>query len=67
MVIHSFDIFDTCLFRSCGIPKNVFDLLGMDILKKDKIDEDVRYFSLIRSQGEIKARRKNTNKEFTLE
>lgn len=30
--IYSFDIFDTCLVRTCGFPHNVFDILALEIL-----------------------------------
>ena len=66
-MIYSFDIFDTCLYRSCGNPKNVFDILAIRILNKEYIDEDVTYFSLIRSEGELKARINNPNREITIE
>ena len=65
-MVHSFDIFDTCLYRSCGNPKNVFDILAIRILNKQYIDEDVAYFSLIRSEGELKARINNPNREITI-
>lgn len=66
-MIHSFDIFDTCLFRSCGKPKYVFDILGAKILHKSSIDEDVKYFSLIRTQGELTARKNHPTREITLD
>lgn len=65
-MVYSFDIFDTCLYRSCGKPKYVFDLLALHVLKKDKLDEDVTYFSLIRSEGEITARKNKIDCEITI-
>lgn len=68
--LYSYDIFDTCLIRTCGEPKHVFDILAADVLGKDadisaKID-----FSLLRMDAERKARKELTNgnnEEITLD
>lgn len=68
--LYSYDIFDTCLVRTCGEPKHVFDILATDVLGKDadlsaKID-----FTLIRMNAERKARQElinEGNEEITLE
>lgn len=35
MRISSFDIFDTCVVRKCGDPKNLFDVLSYRVFSKD--------------------------------
>ena len=68
--LYSYDIFDTCLVRTCGEPKCVFDILATDVLggKADisaKID-----FTLIRMNAERKAREtliNGDNEEISLE
>lgn len=39
--ISSFDIFDTCIVRKCGNPKNVFDILSYRVFSK-KVSEERR-------------------------
>lgn len=68
--LYSYDIFDTCLVRTCGEPKHVFDILATDVLGKEadisaKID-----FTLIRMNAERKAREiliNGDNEEISLE
>ena len=68
--LYSYDIFDTCMVRTCGEPKHVFDILASDVLGKDadlsaKID-----FTLIRMNAERKAIQElinEDNEEITLE
>ena len=51
----SFDIFDTCLIRSCGFPHNVFDLLALQLLGEES-DRNLRSdFINIRLQAEKQA------------
>ena len=64
--IYSFDIFDTCLIRTCGFPHNVFDLLAIEILGHDKPESWLAEFALIRTKGEEEARKKKAE-EITLE
>lgn len=63
---YSFDIFDTCLIRSCGFAHNVFDLLAIEILG-EKSDRNLRAdFVNIRLRAEKQARNKKQT-EITLE
>lgn len=70
MNVVSFDIFDTCLIRTCGKPEFVFDLLAERVLgtccpRTQKMD-----FAFIRKNGEERARIKYLNQdceEVTLE
>lgn len=68
--IYSFDIFDTCLVRTCGEPANVFTLLARKILGKQAEISSIRDFSRIRKDGEENARKAIINadkEEVTLE
>lgn len=38
---YSFDVFDTCLIRKCGIPKNALDILSFHVFTEE-VDETVR-------------------------
>lgn len=68
--LYSYDIFDTCLIRTCGDSKHVFDILATDILGMDA-DVSARIdFTLVRMNAERKAREeliKGDNEEVTLE
>lgn len=68
--LYSYDIFDTCLIRTCGEPKHVFDLLAATILG-EKSDTSKRIdFTVIRMNAEQQARKaliNNENEEITLE
>lgn len=64
--IYSFDIFDTCLIRTCGFSHNVFDLLAIEILGHDKPESWLVEFTHIRTKGEEEARKKKVE-EITLE
>ena len=68
--LYSFDIFDTCLVRTCGNPRNVFDILAASVLR-DYSDISARNdFILIRMNAERKAREElinGENEEITLE
>lgn len=61
----SFDIFDTCLIRSCGFAHNVFDLLAIRILGENSTESSRADFVNIRISGEETARNKK-NTEVTL-
>lgn len=39
MKISSFDIFDTCIVRKCGAPRNLFDVLSYRVFSEDVSDE----------------------------
>lgn len=55
MMIYSFDIFDTCLVRKCGAPKNVFELLSMRVFRGDVSSEVRRTFVASRIEAEAKS------------
>ncbi len=61
----SFDIFDTCLIRSCGFAHNVFDLLAIKILGENSSESVRADFVNIRISGEKIARTKKAT-EVTL-
>lgn len=63
MKIHSFDIFDTCLIRTCGRPVSVFDILAEKILGHDACISLKNDFTYIRITGEQKARQALINNE----
>ena len=48
--IYSFDIFDTCLIRSCGHPQNILDILTFNILGKNTDKEILADFALERKK-----------------
>lgn len=67
---YSFDVFDTCLIRTCGHPAFVFDLLAERILGKNVNASQKADFSMIRRKSEILARQKHLNngiEEITIE
>lgn len=39
MRVSSFDIFDTCIIRKCGTPRNLFDVLSYKVFSKEVSDE----------------------------
>ena len=68
--LYSYDIFDTCLVRTCGEPKHVFDMLGTKILGNQAEASEIADFKLIRMNAELEARKSlitNINEEVTLE
>lgn len=68
--LYSYDIFDTCLARTCGEPKHVFDMLGTKVLGNHAEASEIADFTLIRMTAELEARRSlinNQNEEVTLE
>lgn len=67
--LYSYDIFDTCLVRTCGEPKHVFDILATKILGKGSDISTKSDFVLIRMNAEREARKKlilEGNEEITL-
>ena len=52
----TFDIFDTCLVRTCGSPDGVFEIMAKSILTSGNY-ADIADFVKIRKDGEFKARR----------
>ena len=68
--LYSYDIFDTCLVRTCGEPKHVFDMLARKILGEQAESSEIIDFTLIRMYSEQEARKmiiNNENEEVTLE
>jgi predicted HAD superfamily hydrolase len=53
--IYSFDIFDTCLIRSCGEPRNVLIELAKEIIGENAEETLIRDFVRQRELAEIKA------------
>ena len=53
--VYSFDVFDTCLTRTCGNASNVFELLATRILGDDANEIELSDFALIRKRGEYAA------------
>lgn len=59
MKITSFDIFDTCLTRTCGTPENFFDVLAYMVFDGD-VEESVRsQFIIARRRGELSVGKAN--------
>ena len=54
--LYSYDIFDTCLVRTCGEPKHVFDILATKVLGKGSDISTKSDFVLIRMNAEREAR-----------
>ena len=68
--LYSFDIFDTCLVRSCRNSTNVFHILANTILGNNCETSQKEDFVLTRINGEKKARNtliNHENEEVTLE
>ena len=68
--LYSFDIFDTCLIRTCGQARNVFHILAEKILGKEASISAKNDFAAIRMNAAREATRQytnNANEEITLE
>lgn len=65
-VLYSFDIFDTCLGRICGEPKNLFDIVAVEILGDAACASLVNDFRYIRVSGEVAARKASNKADITL-
>lgn len=61
----SFDIFDTCLVRTCGIPSGVFDIMARRAIPLAD-ETQLADFANIRINGEKIARAKSAYEEITL-
>ena len=61
--LYSFDIFDTCVVRTCGTAKYVFDMLAENILGSQASPSIKNDFAFIRMEGERKARHSLINGE----
>ena len=55
--IYSFDIFDTCLIRTCGSSECVWDILAHNVLGTSANSSLINDFILIRRSGEGQARK----------
>ncbi|MCH5231238.1 MAG: hypothetical protein J1F43_05520, partial [Muribaculaceae bacterium] len=55
----SFDVFDTCLIRACGLPENIFRIIGRKIFdsKDPNYFELISNFCRIRQEAELAARK----------
>lgn len=67
MNTYSFDIFDTCLIRTCGSPIGVFDLLAKEILGEDVSGTAIADFRYVRMKGEQDARKISSFEEVTID
>lgn len=56
VIVHSYDIFDTCLVRACGKSVLAFDILAKEVLGANAEMSEIRDFALIRVNGERKAK-----------
>lgn len=59
--IYSFDVFDTCLVRTCGTPDNLFKILSHKVFTKDVPFFDRQLFVLARREAENKASTEKKN------
>ena len=59
--ISSFDIFDTCLVRTCGTPENFFDILSMQVFAKPVSENERQGFIIARREIEYKLYFSNPN------
>lgn len=66
-MLYSFDVFDTCLSRTCGEAENVFNLLAKRILGETASDIDILDFRHIRCDGELRARKLSKYEEITFD
>lgn len=53
-MIYSFDVFDTCIVRTCGKPDNIFCLLAEEVMR-DRDESLLRAFVMERKNAEKKA------------
>ena len=50
-MIYSFDIFDTCLIRTCGLPYFAFEILARRVMPNAD-ETQIFDFALVRKEGE---------------
>ncbi|MBP5547907.1 MAG: hypothetical protein J6X58_03320 [Bacteroidales bacterium] len=55
MKYHSFDIFDTCLLRTCGTPENFFDILSLRVFNQPVSENERQGFIIARKNAEYKS------------
>ena len=63
----SFDIFDTCLCRTCGTPIVLFEQLALEVLGEHASSSNVADFRYIRIEGENNAKRKSDKEDVSLD
>lgn len=63
MKVYSYDIFETCLIRTCGRAAYVFDILAERVLGEKATETMCMDFSNIRKDAEISARKKYITSE----
>lgn len=56
--IYTFDIFDTCLSRLCGDPRNLFVLMAYEVIGPSCTETQANDFRYVRVSGEKEASRK---------
>ena len=61
-MIYSFDIFDTCLIRTCGLPYFAFEILARRVMPNAD-ETQIFDFALVRKEGESLARKKYTSED----
>ncbi len=66
MRTYSFDIFDTCISRTCGKPENIFRLLAEEVVR-DKDESLLRAFVRERKQAEKTAMQSLDKEAVTLD
>ncbi|WP_455637901.1 hypothetical protein [Parabacteroides sp.] len=62
----SFDIFDTCLIRTCGESSNVYLLLAHDVLGREASESEIADFIKIRKEGVRRAKQSTSFDEVTI-
>lgn len=67
MKFYSFDVFDTCLCRTCGEPYAVFDLVARELFGINASRAQIADFRYIRKKGEIIARKRTDKEDITIE
>ena len=68
-MIYSFDVFDTCIVRTCAKPGDLFYLLAEDLLAESGRPygrEEVSELALARAEAERTAHRSTDKQEITL-
>lgn len=51
-MVHSYDIFDTCLVRKCGTPINFFDVLSLRVFNNQPTESERQEFIFFRLEAE---------------
>ena len=67
MKVCTFDIFDTCLCRTCGEPDNLFLYLARKVLSGEPTSTSIADFVYIRKKAEINAKKLSSNEDVTID